>query len=92
MNDSLKDSILTRIEIFKKDNGIAVGALVISKNKSLEKVHELLGLALQNGLKTIYLVNTTDEIEAALSEYSKVFTFIHANNYDHMLDLIYPNS
>ena len=92
MNDVLKNSILTRLELYDKDNGIRVGALVISKNKTIEKANELLDLALAHQLRTIYVVNVTDEIKKLCDDHSNVLSFIYANDYDHMLDLIFPNS
>lgn len=91
MSDILKNSILTRIELYDKDNGIRVGALVISKNKTLEKVNELLDLALAQDIKTIYVVNANSEIKEFLKD-NDLFSYIYANDYDHMLDLIFPNS
>lgn len=40
MNDVLKNSILTRLELYDKDNGIRVGALVMSVPQINESLHK----------------------------------------------------
>lgn len=92
MSDALKTSNITRMQLYKKDQGVMVGALVIGHDKTLEKTLELLGLATQHHVSTVYVASATDEIEQFLKGFVSRFTFIFVADYDAALDQIFPNS
>lgn len=92
MSDALKNSNITRMQLYKKDHGMMVGMLIIGHDKTLEKTVELLGLALQHNVNHIYVAGATTEIEEMLKGLTSRFQFTFARDYDHALDLIFPVS
>ena len=92
MSDALKNSNITRMQLYKKDHGTMVGVLFIGHDKTVEKTVELLGLAMQHNVTQIYVAGATPEIETLLKGLTSRFSFYFATDYDHALDLIFPVS
>ncbi|MGE8684160.1 MAG: hypothetical protein ACN6OV_06700 [Acinetobacter sp.] len=91
MSDALKTSNITRMQLYKKNHGGMVGALIIGHDKTLEKTAELLGLASQHDVSTIYVVGATADIETFLKDSVSRFRFHFAADYDSALDLIFAD-
>ena len=88
MSDALKTSNITRMQLYKRSQGM-VGVLVIGHDKTLEKTAELLALAVQHEVATIYIAGATEEIEQFLKTSITRFNFHFAPDYDSALDLIF---
>lgn len=91
MSDALKTSNITRMQLYKQNDGSMVGALIIGHDQTLEKTAELLGLASQHQVFTIYVAGATAEIETFLKGSVSRFNFHFAADYDTALDLIFAN-
>lgn len=91
MSDALKTSNITRMQLYKRSQGM-VGALVIGHDKTLEKTAELLALAAQHQVATIYVAGATQEIEQFLKATITRFNFHFAVDYEGALDLIFAEA
>ncbi len=83
--------ILTRLEVFIRDDKTSATILIIAKNKSLEKAEELFNQFIDSCVPELYVVNSTDEIKEFIESYGKTYKITFSSSYDDAYNAIFPN-